>query len=417
MSKRKHLIVGSGPAALSALDTIRSLNTDDEIRMVSKENTLPYCPAILPYLIAGRTTEKDIWLRDEDFFARMQVTFERGKEVVQVLPDRKQVVYRDGEVDRYDCLLIAAGAEPLPSPISSADGLLKFHTLDDYRHLNSLLDGGKEVAVLGAGMVAVELAVALAERGSKVKMIGRGRPLRAYFDEKAGGYISDILTGHRVGITTGKNISQIKKVSNGVEVLCADGDVFNTDILVSCLGVAPSLSLVKGTGIKANQGILVDSKMMTSVENVYAAGDVAEALSFFDKRPGISAILPNAIAQGKVAGANMAGKDDDYEGWLPMNVLKFFGHSAFSIGVAMPEDGEAEVLEEKDDSNKTFKRLVFRNGNLVGAMFVNIDVDPGVMKYVIERRLDIGNQKNALLEQPKEASCWLMLRTERNVAV
>lgn len=419
MSKRRHIIIGAGPAALSAVEKMRSLSRDDEIKVVSKENALPYCPAILPYVLAGRTAEENIWLRDEDFFRSMDVTYAPGREVVKVLGDKKQVLYRDGAVDQYDSLLIAAGAEPLSSAAEGLGGedVLRFHTLEDCRRLSGRLASQGDVTILGAGLVAVELAIALVEKGKRVKVIGRGRPLRAYFDEQAGGYIRDILLAHGVEITIGKNINRIKKQGRGIEVCCADGEVFKTDLLVSCMGVKPRLSFIDGSGIRVNQGILVDRRMRTSVEGIYAAGDIAEAPAAFDNRPGISAILPNAIAQGKIAGSNMAGTDCDYEGWLSMNVLKMFGHSAFSLGMAIPQEGEAEVREEKDDTKKSFKRLVTKGERLIGAMFVNMDVDPGVIKYLIEKRVDISACKEALFEQPREISRWLMLKTESNAAI
>jgi phenylglyoxylate dehydrogenase epsilon subunit len=419
MSKRKHIIIGAGPAALSAVEKIRSLNQEDEIKVVSRENALPYCPAILPYVIAGRTAEDNIWLRGDDFFRRMGVDFAGGKEVVKILPEKQQVVYGDGGADRYDSLLIAAGAEPISSAAGELgkDDVLRFHTLDDCRRLGSLLDSHREVTILGAGLVAVELAVALVERGKKVKIIGRGRPLRVYFDERSGGYISDVLLANGAEITIGKSVSRINKRKQGVEVHCAEGDVFKTDLLVSCMGVAPRLSFLNGSGIGTDQGILVDGKMRTNIEGIYAAGDIAEARSALDNRPGVSAILPNAIAQGKIAGANMAGKECDYEGWLSMNVLKMFGNSAFSIGMAIPKDGEGEILEEQDDGKKTAKRLVTRDGKLVGAMFVNVDIDPGVIRYLIEKKIDVGACTDALFAQPRETSRWLMLKNEKSPAI
>ncbi|MFC2073081.1 NAD(P)/FAD-dependent oxidoreductase [Chloroflexota bacterium] len=418
MSKIKHIIIGSGPAALSAVDKIRSLNEDDEIKIVSRENNLPYSPAILPHLLAGRTTEDDIWLRDKEYFRKTKVTFASGKEVTQVLPENKQVVYRDGDVDEYDNLLIASGAEPATLPIKglNEDGFLNFHTLDDYYGLNRMLEGGTEVAILGAGMVAMELAMALAEKGNKVKVIGRGRPLRAYFDEQAGGYIRDIFVNNGVQITTGKNIREVKIYRQGIEVDCVDGDVFKADLLVSCLGVRPRLALLEGSGIRVNQGILVDNQMRTNLENIYAAGDVAEAPDFFYKRPGISAVLPSAIAQGKVAGANMAGEKCNYEGWISMNLLNIFENSAFSVGITMPKDDDGEMFEEKDDGKRYFKRLITRDNKIFGAMFVNVELDPGVILYLIEKRVDIGAYKEVLFEQPKEISRWLMLKTERREA-
>jgi len=408
----KHLIIGSGPAALGAVDAIRRLNKTDEVKVVSKEDCLPYSPAGLPYLLAGRTGEAEFYSRGADYFEKQKVTFVRGKEIVQIVPDKKQVIYRNGEAEGYDSLLIAGGASPAGGP--GGDGALEFHTLADCRRLAAKVKPGVDVAVLGAGMVAVELAVALAERGAKVSIIGRGRPLRAYFDEKAGAFIARALAEHGINIKTGKAITQVKKGGDGFQVVCADGEVFKASAVVSCIGVKPRLDLVDGSGIAVNQGIVVDRRMRTNIDGIYAAGDVAEAPSFADGRPGVSAILPNATAQGVVAGANMAGGVVEYEGWLPMNLLKLYGNSAFSIGAAMPDGGE--LLEKSDEANRRFERLAFSDGRLAGAMLVNVNIDPGVISYLIRRRVNIGKHRRALFEQPLEVGRWLMMANERGKA-
>ncbi len=419
MSNRKHLIIGSGPAALSAVESIRSQNQNDQIRLISREKTLPYSPAILPYLLAGRTSESAIWLKNDDYFRSAKVSFVRGKEVTRVIPDKRQVVYRNGDVDEYDSLLIASGAEPLTQQVKGLDdgNCQYFRNLDDYHKLNSKLKNGTSVAILGAGMIAMELAMALAKRGNNVQIIGRGRPLRANFDGQAGKYISDIFISNGVKISTGKTISEVRKSRDGIEVRCTDSDVFKADILVSCLGVRPGLSLIEGSGIAANQGILVDNRMKTNIEGIYAAGDVAEAPDFFHKRADISAILPSAIAQGKVAGANMAGGESSYEGWLSMNQFKFFGNSACSIGAAVAQDNEGKTLDEHNDENRYFKRLVIRDDKLIGAMFVNVEIDPGTIRYLIEKGVAISRYVEQLFEHPRETSRWLMMENEKRVTV
>lgn len=419
MSKKKHLIIGCGPAALSAVETMRCLECDDEIVVVSKEESLPYSPALLPYALAGKAGEDVLFPRGVAYFEERDVRFVMGKEVVRVVPDRKQVEYRGGEAENYDTLLIACGARPIAQAVEGSDGedgVVTFHHVADYRRLDGLLKAGTDVTILGAGMVAVELAVALIERGCRVSVIGRGRALRAYFDEVSGGYLTGVLTEHGAAIRTGRSIDRVRRNVSGFEVVCAGGEVFSAGVVVSCLGVRPNLGLTRGSGISVNQGILVDRKMRTSAECVYSAGDVAEAPSFVDGRPGTCAILPAAIEQGKVAGANMAGNPADYDGWIPMNLLKFFGQSAFSVGVAMPGDGEGEILEKNDAERGRFGRLVFRDGKLVGAAFVNVDVDPGVILYLIKKRVSIGSYRQALLEQPVEVSRWLMLKAEGNVS-
>ena len=112
----------------------------------------------------------------------------------------------------------------------------------------------------------------------------------------------------------------------------------------------------------------------------------------------------------------MAGEESNYVGWLSVNQFKFFGNSASSIGIAIPQDKEAEALEENSHAKRSFKRLVFSNGRLIGAMFVNIDIDPGVIRYLIEKRVDIGIHKEKLFAQPMEISRWLMMENERRVA-
>ena len=414
MSKKKHLIIGCGPAAISAIDTMRALDQENEIRVVWKEDNLPYSPAALPYVLAGRTGEGGLFPRGKSYFESRGVTFVPGKEAVRIVPEKKKIIYKDGDTEEYDSLLVACGAEPASQGLDGETELLKFHSLGDLRRLISELKASVDATILGAGMVAVELAVALTERGCKARLLGRGRPLRAYFDEGPGAFIREILTERGIDIQTGRIISQVKRNGQRFEIHCADGKVFETGMVVSCLGVTPRLGLIEGSGISANRGILCDRKMRTNLDNVYAAGDVVEAPSFRNGDTGVCAILPEAIAQGKVAGSNMVGKELDYEGWVPVNLLKFFGQAALSAGAVETGMPDAEVLEKKDSGTRRFERLVFTDGRLIGGMFVNVEIDPGVMLYLIKKRVTVGQHKRALLEEPAEVSRWLMLNSEKS---
>jgi len=194
---KKHLIIGSGPAALSALEEIRSINSEDEIKLVTMEPHPPYSPSVLPYLLAGRTKEADVWLGDESYFRKMNATFAKGKEVVRVIPDRKEVVYSAGDRDGYDTILIATGSKPVKPPLKGLDeaGFLGFHIMDDYRKLLQQLGNKMDLAIYGAGFVAIELAMALLEGRYSVKVIVRSRVLRGYFDKNVGTVIEDIFRG------------------------------------------------------------------------------------------------------------------------------------------------------------------------------------------------------------------------------
>lgn len=151
MKKRKHLIIGCGTAALSAVRRIRNITTEDDIKMVSREDYWPYSPASLPYLLSRKIAKSKIWLTGQNFFERMNVTFAREKEVIHILPNNHQVEYRKGGKEDYDTLLIASGATPIKlAPIGlDSSNVLEFHTLKDLEKLGEQLKNKKEVVIYG----------------------------------------------------------------------------------------------------------------------------------------------------------------------------------------------------------------------------------------------------------------------------
>jgi len=173
MATKKHLIIGCSIAALSALEEIRRVNSKDEVKLVTMEDHPPYCPACLPYLLTGRITEAELWMRDEDYFKNLGSTLVRGKEVTRILPEKKEVLYRDGSSENYDTLLIASGSEPVEPPVKGLAEVetLGYRTLDDHRNLVRKLEGKREVAILGAGLVGMKLAAELLERGCQVSIV------------------------------------------------------------------------------------------------------------------------------------------------------------------------------------------------------------------------------------------------------
>ena len=134
--KRRHLIIGSGPAALAALEKTRSITSEDEITLVTKEDVYPYSPMVLPYLLSGKIKETDSALRGKSYFENLKSSLVKGREAIAVDPDRKEVVYSAGHVDTYDTLLIASGSEPVKPVVTSMDtrgqarGTLRFGLLE-----------------------------------------------------------------------------------------------------------------------------------------------------------------------------------------------------------------------------------------------------------------------------------------------
>jgi len=339
------------------------------------------------------------------------------KEIVKVLASEKKVMFQDGGAEPYDTLLIASGAKPVTPTLEGLprSDYLVFHTMEDYHRLAKSLDGGRDVAIYGGGLVATELAASLLEKGLSVKLIMRSRLLRAYLDEELGEFVEKVFRSRGAQLLERVEIREAHKVGDrDVELLLSDGSREHTAVLVACLGVRPNIDFLRDSGVRTSTGVLVDGTMKTNVESIWAAGDVAEAVGFFSSQPEVIPTLHNALAQGKVAGANMAEELASYEGSVRNNVFSFFGNLAFSCGLATLGEDDAEVVTQRSDDGQRVKKLVFRDGKLVGGAFLNHpEIDPGVILYLIRKKLDVASKREMLLAKTREVSRQLMLDAER----
>jgi phenylglyoxylate dehydrogenase epsilon subunit len=412
VEKKRHIIIGAGTAAVSALKQIRKMGCEDEVVLLTMENYRPYSPMSLPYVISERVKQSDIQMVPDDFFDRMNATFITERKVVGIVPLQQEVRYDNGGSDHYDSLLIATGSEPVIPSVLGETGCMGFHVMGDCLSLIQKLKAKREVAILGAGLVALELAAALKEKGYNINVIApRERVLRTYFDIEASSRIVNLFAdfGTAINLNWGE-ASAAERSGNAIRVRFSQDKAIETEILLVCIGVKPRLSFVTGGGIDINQGILVNRQMRTNIPNIFAAGDVSEAPDFFAGQRGVNPIFPNAVSQGKIAGSNMAGQMEEYEGWLPMNTFNYFGHLAVSIGKTVPSEGD-EVLIEKD--NGTYKKIICKEGRLLGAAFLDTDIDSGVIQYLIRKKIEIDRYKEMLLHSPREGGLWLMNEAEK----
>lgn len=394
---------------------MRKINSQDEVKLVTMEPYLPYSPTSLPYLLSERIKESEIPMVTDEFFDQMKAELVRGKRVEHVDIERCEVIDDAHGRESYDCLLIATGSEPALPSIPGLKSKNAFHlrTLDDAKKLLMKVKRTRTAIILGAGLIGLHMAQCLAERKVKVIVVEMlPQILSAYFDQEASRMIEEVLEKHGVRFFTDSRASEVSWKKSGVEVCLEDGKALKADLLLIATGVKPRISFLNGSGIRINQGILVDSEMRTNVSNIFAAGDVAEAKNFLTGDYGLNPILPNAAEQGKIAGSNMAGRKVEYEGWLPMNTFNYFGHFAISVGKPMPSHGD-EVRVEKNEDKGIYKKIIYKDGKLLGATFLDINLHSGVLQYLVKKRVEIRGYEEALIKMPVEMSLWLMHETEK----
>lgn len=414
----KHLIIGCGHAATNAVEEIRMISSEDHVHVVTMEDVDPYSPTALPSFLSGKASEHGLLNGRERFFKKLNCQFSMGKKVTALNPNRKEVIYKEGESEKYDKLLIATGSSPVRPPIKglAETGFLGIRTIGDCKKLLGLLKGKSKIIILGGGLVGVEVALGLSERGYGITIVEKeSRLLPLYFDEDAESIIRESFLEQGFHLMTGMEVAGLNGKNGNIEVRLSNGDTLHSDVLVTCVGVKANTDFLKDTGIDVNKGIVVDRTMKTSVEDIYAAGDVAEAPDFFSSQPGMNPIILSAVEQGRVAGSNMAGVKVSYKGWTAGNIFTFFGHRAFSVGLSMVSGESYQIYQETNAHRKQYKKMVFDHGRLVGASGINIDVYPGVLLSLIENRVDVGEKRQMLFDHPGTIGLMLKSKTEEEV--
>jgi phenylglyoxylate dehydrogenase epsilon subunit len=421
ISKTRYLIIGSSHAGLAALEAIRLQDENGSITMVTREDSLPYSPTILPYVISGEIAAEDIQLRDQSYFDQLSVTFKSGSAVTGINLKEKWVNLASGEKINFEKLLLATGADASIPAFPGIDGVpyQVVRTLEDALKLRQSFQEAKSAIVIGAGLIAMHTAENLAQSGLQATLIVRRQvSLFAYFDGAAARMIEGIFSDHGVTLATGSGVSEISPAGNGgCQVTLESGRVISADLLLLATGVKPRISYLDGTDIQVDRGILVNENMQTSVKDVWAAGDVAQAPGFFDAGKTINATLPNASVQGRIAGMDMV-KDPalkPYLGSSGLNVFNFFGYHGFSLGLATVTEStdDIEVNTMYLPSSQSYQKLVFKNNRLVGVSAINAKLDPGILRELIQRQVDLTDVKEGFTSAPLETGRLLMSKLWR----
>lgn len=409
--RSKYLIVGSSHAALEAATAIRFHDAEGTLTLLTRDARLPYSPTILPYVVSGRSQPDSVILRNEAWFRDNAITFVPRATVVAVDPKQSRVRLDSGDAWTYERLLIASGAAPVLPPI---DGLADyaFHVLrsmDDAIDLRAAIGAAKSAIVLGAGLIGMHAAENMAKAGIAVTVVELEKhALSAYFEPRASSIIEGVFARNGVRMMMGRTLVGVDGLGERCIAVLDDGRKVVGDLLLVCVGAKPNVEFLKGSGIAIDTGILVDDRMRTNLPNVWAAGDVCEAGSVWGGRI-VNGILPNAVEQGRIAGLDMA--DDSalvpFPGAVPLNTYSFFGQQAVSVGNGHAGDG-FEIEESADDANSVYRRIVLKDGQLVGIATINDFVDAGIMWQLIRRRTDLGPVKEAFIADPRTTGRQLM---------
>ncbi|MCX7918120.1 MAG: FAD-dependent oxidoreductase [bacterium] len=410
-----YVIIGNGPAATSAIAAIRETDRDNPITLISDEPYQNYSRPLLSYVLAKKITFDQLPYLPETFYKSHQVKLILNSSVVQVDSKNSQVILSDKTKINYDKLLIATGAKPVIPKIEGTklQGVFPFTKLQDVEQMTRYIDTYQitEAVVVGGGLIGLKATEGLMGRAIKVTIIELAdRILSTTFDKKASQIIKRALENKGCAVITKNSVREIKGEHTRVKsVVLNNGRTIQTGLVILAIGVSPNIELVRRTPIKLNRGIIVDTFMRTSVENVYAAGDCCESIDLLNHVYHPIAIWFNAARQGRVAGANMAGIVKEYPGSIPMNSVELCGIPSISVGITMPKDKTYQVKEYEFPERGIYKKVVLKDNRIVGIIFLGEIERAGIYTGLIKDRADVtefreylGREDFGLVSLPKE---------------
>lgn len=396
----RHVIVGNGAAGVAAAEAIRRCDVAGEIVMLSDEPYPAYYRPILPFLLYDAPEGQNLY-RDTLHMPR-EVDVRLGARVCAILPNERAVILETGERLSYDKLLLATGASSARPPIAGLDGpgVFGLRTLDDAMGLKAAAEKGGRAVVIGGGRIGVKTALALRHLDIPVTIVEMLQwiiPLQ--FDAEVAPVFESALRDQGIQMLFGRSAREIIRRDGRIEsVQLDDGTQVPADFVIVATGVRANLELARAAGIATRRGILVNSRLETSVLGVYAAGDVVETRDIVTGESFVSGIWTNAVAMGQVAGENMAGRLREYEGAFSLlNAMDLAGIPVISIGLINPPEG-AGYQVSTTRRGAIYRKLVFHEERLVGMVLVGDIRRAGVYASLIREHADTRRSRTSILD-------------------
>ena len=397
-----YVIAGAGPAGVIAAETLRRLDPTGDITIVGAEKEPPYSRMAIPYYLAEDVGEHGTHLRHgEGHYDKLNISV-RQDQLASISPADKSVTLGGGGKLSYDKLLLATGSHTLKPPIAGMDlpGIENCWTLQDARNIVSQAKAGSRVVLMGAGFIGCIVLEALVARKVELTVIEMAdRMLARMMDEIGAEMLKRWCENQGVRVLTSTRVAGIEQSDGGLKLNLDGADALEADVVVCATGVAPNIDFLQGSGVETGDGILVNERLETNVDDIYAAGDVAQGPDFSTGTKEVHAIQPTASEHGRLAARNMAGKQTGFSGSLAMNVLNTLGLVSSSYGLWMGVDG-GDRVEVVDKTGFKYLRLEFDGDVVVGALSLGLTQHVGVIRGLVQTRVKLGVWKDVLMKDP-----------------
>ena len=402
-----YVIIGNSAAAVGGIEGIRSVDKEGKITVISDEPYHTYSRPLISYWLEGKVKDSNIYYRDKDFYEKNKCETIFGRTVVSIDKNAKQVILDDNTSVSYDRLLVSTGSKPFIPSISGLESVSQkysFMTFDSAKEVKAALKKPQRVLIMGAGLIGLKAAEAIADKVSSLTIVDLAdRILPSILTADAARIVQKHIEAHGAKFI----LSQSVKEFRGNTAVLSGGDTVDFDILITAVGVRPNTELISDAGGKVARGIVTNKAQMTSIKNVYAAGDCTVSHDVSSGSDKILALLPNAYKQGEVAGINMAGGKAVYENAIPMNAIGFFGLHMITAG---SYEGKTYIKK----SGSQYKCIYYSDDVLKGYILIGDVSNAGIYTNMIRERIPLKTvDKKLMFESPRLMAMPFAYRREK----
>ncbi len=390
----KYVVLGASAAGISGVSQLRTLDKDAEITLIAKDDKI-YSRCILHHYMEGIRDVKKLEFVEDNFIEKNNINWVKGVAATGVDISEKYVKLENGESVQYDKLLIATGAHTFFPPIphlKTAKNSIGFRNFDDCEKIMEMSKSCKNVVVMGAGLVGIDVISGLLHSGCNISLVEmQDRMLSIQLDKKAASTYEEAYAAKGVKQYYEKGVKEliVDEDENITEILLTSGETIPCDLLICCAGVRANVEFLQDSGIECDKfGLVIDTFGKTNVEGVFGAGDVT----------GRNPIWPTAVKEGIIAANNMCGINSEMTDFFASkSTMNFLGIPTMSLGINTAPDDTYEVETESDD-NGNYKKIIHKDGKIYGAILQGDLSYAGVLTQLIRRKIDVSRISKPLFK-------------------
>ncbi|MEO3800381.1 FAD-dependent oxidoreductase [Nonomuraea sp. B1E8] len=382
------VVVGNGMAGSRLVSEVRARDPHMRITVFGAESCRPYNRVLLSNVLAGSSRPEQVRLVDSSWYDAHDVEAVFGSTVTRIDRQAGHVVTDGGRREPYDVLVLATGSDAIVPPIPGVERAIPFRTLGDCERIMAAAGHARRAVVVGGGLLGVEAARGLAGRGLPVTLLHlAGHLMERQLDVEAGEVLGETLAGLGVEIRTGVSAEAVREDG----VLLAGGELVAADLVVLACGVRPVTGPAAAAGLRVRRGVVVDDELRTDDPSIFAIGECAEHDGT------VYGLVAPAWEQAAVAADVITGGKARYRGSRLVTRLKARSVELAAMGETQLGEEHAEVVRFSHRARGTYRKLVIRDGRLVGAILLGESDVVGTLTQLFDRGGPLPGDRAGLL--------------------